>query len=108
MSLVATRRNKKIIVLEYGHNNFRGNFMFVFVIKNIRLKKSLTIYQLSKMTNIARTYLVELENNMEKLIVEEICKNLKWYERIVVKIYKRMFYRAYRIGMRDCFNFYNK
>ena len=37
--------------------------MFVFVIKNIRLKKSLTIYQLSKMTNIARTYLVELENN---------------------------------------------
>ena len=42
---------------------FRGNFMFVFVIKNIRLKKSLTIYQLSKMTNIARTYLVELENN---------------------------------------------
>lgn len=42
---------------------FRGNFMFVFVIKNIRLKRSLTIYQLSKMTNIARTYLVELENN---------------------------------------------
>lgn len=42
---------------------FRGNFMFVFVIKNIRLKKSLTIYQLSKMANIARTYLVELENN---------------------------------------------
>lgn len=37
--------------------------MFVFVIKNIRLKKSLTIYQLSKITNIARTYLVELENN---------------------------------------------
>lgn len=37
--------------------------MFVFVIKNIRLKKSLTIYQLSKMTNISRTYLVELENN---------------------------------------------
>lgn len=37
--------------------------MFVFVIRNIRLKKSLTIYQLSKMTNIARTYLVELENN---------------------------------------------
>lgn len=63
MSLPATRRNKKIIVLKYGHNNFRGNFMFVFVIKNIRLKKSLTIYQLSKMTNIARTYLVELENN---------------------------------------------
>lgn len=37
--------------------------MFVFVIKNIRLKKSLTIYRLSKITNISRTYLVELENN---------------------------------------------
>lgn len=45
---------------------------------------------------------------MENLIVEEICKNLKWYERIVVKRYKRLFYRTYRIGMRDCFNFYNK
>lgn len=37
--------------------------MFVFVIKNVRIKKNITIYKLSKMTNIARTYLVELENN---------------------------------------------
>ena len=37
--------------------------MLVFVIKNVRLKKGITIYKLSKMTNIARTYLVELENN---------------------------------------------
>ena len=45
---------------------------------------------------------------MENLIIEEICKNLKWYERIVVKRYKGLFYTTYRIGMRDCFNFYNK
>ena len=37
--------------------------MFVFVIRIIWEKKNITIYKLSKMTNIARTYLVELENN---------------------------------------------
>ena len=37
--------------------------MFVFVIKNIRLKKGLTIYQLSKITEINRSYLTQLENN---------------------------------------------
>ena len=45
---------------------------------------------------------------MEKLIIEEICKNLKWYERIIVKIYKKIFYKAYRAGVAECFNFYNK
>ena len=42
---------------------FRGNFMFVFVIKNIRLKKEITLYRLSKLTKISRSYLIELENN---------------------------------------------
>lgn len=37
--------------------------MFVFVIKNIRLKKGITIYQLSKITGINRSYLTQLENN---------------------------------------------
>lgn len=37
--------------------------MFVFVIRNVREKKNITIYKLSQMTKIARTYLVELENN---------------------------------------------
>lgn len=37
--------------------------MFVFVIKNIRLKKGLTIYKLSKITGINRSYLTQLENN---------------------------------------------
>lgn len=32
---------------------------------------------------------------MEKLIVEEICKNLKWYERIVVKIFRHTFIKVY-------------
>ena len=37
--------------------------MFVFVIKEIRKKKNITVYKLSKITGIARTYLLELENN---------------------------------------------
>ena len=59
----ATRRNKKIIILKYGHNKFRGNFMFIFVIRNIRESKNITIYKLSKMTGINRSYLTQLENN---------------------------------------------
>ena len=37
--------------------------MFVFVIKSIREKKNITIYRLSKITGINRTYLTQLENN---------------------------------------------
>ena len=37
--------------------------MFVFVIKDIRIKKNLTIYKLSKITGINRPYLTQLENN---------------------------------------------
>lgn len=32
---------------------------------------------------------------MEKLIVEELCKNLKWYEKIIVTIFKRTFIKTY-------------
>lgn len=39
---------------------------------------------------------------MEKLIVEEICKNLNWYERIVVKIFAKIFIKAYHIGRIKC------
>lgn len=37
--------------------------MFVFVIKEIRKKKNITVYNLSKLTGISRSYLLELENN---------------------------------------------
>lgn len=63
MLLPATRRNLKIIRIQYVHNKYRGNKMFVFVIRNIRLEKGLTIYQLSKITGINRSYLTQLENN---------------------------------------------
>ena len=34
---------------------------------------------------------------MEKLIVEEICKNLKWHEKIIVTIFKRTFIKTYNV-----------
>ena len=37
--------------------------MIVFKIKEIRNKKSITLYKLSKETGISRGYLTELENN---------------------------------------------
>ena len=37
--------------------------MFVFVIKNVREKKNITLYRLSKITGINRPYLTQLENN---------------------------------------------
>ncbi|MBP3707303.1 MAG: helix-turn-helix domain-containing protein [Clostridia bacterium] len=37
--------------------------MFVFTIKNIRLQKKMSISKLSKITDISRTYIRELENN---------------------------------------------
>lgn len=37
--------------------------MIVFTIKNIRMKKKISISKLSKITDISRTYIRELENN---------------------------------------------
>lgn len=45
---------------------------------------------------------------MENLIVEEICKNLKWYERVIVKLFKKLIYKVYRMGMISYFNYANK
>lgn len=41
---------------------------------------------------------------MEKLIVEELCKNLKWYERIIVKRHKNTFVKIYKLGITFGFN----
>ncbi len=37
--------------------------MFIFTIKDIRLQKKMSISKLSKITDISRTYIRELENN---------------------------------------------
>ena len=37
--------------------------MVIFVIKDIRSKKNINLYKLSKLTGITRSYLRDLENN---------------------------------------------
>ena len=59
--------------------------MHVFVIKSIRKKRNLTLYELSKRTGISRTYLRNLENNKQfnptlfilQKIAEELEVNIK-------------------------------
>ena len=41
---------------------------------------------------------------MEKIIVEEICKNLKWKDRAVIKMFKGTFMRFYSKARIDMFN----
>ena len=37
--------------------------MFIFNIKNIRLSKNVSLYKLSQLTGLSRTYIRKLENN---------------------------------------------
>lgn len=37
--------------------------MFVFVIRNVRKKKNISLYKLAKLTELSYSYLSELENN---------------------------------------------
>lgn len=37
--------------------------MFVFIIKNVRKEKGITLYKLAKLTKLSYSYLSELENN---------------------------------------------
>lgn len=45
---------------------------------------------------------------MKDVVLNEVIKELNWRERIVVKIFNKLFYYAYRKGMVDCFKYYNK
>lgn len=45
---------------------------------------------------------------MEKESILKIQKELNLKERILFKIFTKTFYKFYRRGMVDCFNFYNK
>lgn len=41
---------------------------------------------------------------MEKYVVKEISKNLKLYEKIIVRIFKKQFVRVYKLGINFGFN----
>jgi transcriptional regulator with XRE-family HTH domain len=84
--------------------------MCIFVIKPIRKKKNLTLYELSKRTGISRTYLRNLENNKQfnptmfilKKISEVLEVNIKdlFYSQNDIEILKQeMYHRIDKYGL---------
>ena len=65
--------------------------MLVFVIKEIRMKKNISLYKLSQMTDISRTYLRKIENN-------EVCNPSLHILQLIAKALnvgvKRLFYET--------------
>ena len=47
-------------------------------------------------------------NVMENEVLNEVVERLNIGERIVVKIFTKTFKKVYKLGMIDCFNYYNK
>ena len=68
--------------------------MLVFVIKQIRLKKNLTLYELSKKTDLSRTYLRLLENNKKTNPSVALDVNIKdlFYSELDIDYLKKVMY----------------
>jgi len=84
--------------------------MLIFNIKNIRLNKNISLYKLSKMTNLSRTYLRNLENNVKTnpslLILEKISvalnvniKDLFYSELDLISLKKKLYRKIDRYGV---------
>lgn len=41
---------------------------------------------------------------MEEYIIREITRELKWYEKIVVRMFKKVFVKIYKIGISFGYN----
>lgn len=41
---------------------------------------------------------------MEKDLVEEIVKKLKWHEKIIIRIFRKLFIKVYKIGITFGYN----
>ncbi len=84
--------------------------MYVFVIKLLRRSKNITLYKLSQVTGISRTYLRELENNnvfnptmkiLDKIAnaLDVTIKDLFYYNNDVNKLKEEMYYRIEVFGL---------
>ncbi len=84
--------------------------MYVFVIKLLRRSKNITLYKLSQVTGISRTYLRELENNnvfnptmkiLDKIAnaLDVTIKDLFYYDNDVNKLKEEMYHRIKIFGL---------
>ena len=69
--------------------------MFVFVIRNVRKKKNLSLYRLMKITGLSYSYLSELENN--KVFNPTLATMYKIANALEVKV-DDLFYSELDIG----------
>jgi len=44
---------------------------------------------------------------MERDVVEKIMKECNWWERIIIKVFKKIFIKVYKIGVKVGFNWDN-
>lgn len=84
--------------------------MYVFVIKLLRRSKNITLYKLSQVTGISRTYLRELENNnvfnptmkiLDKIAnaLDVTIKDLFYYDNDVNKLKEEMYHKIEVFGL---------
>lgn len=84
--------------------------MYVFVIKLLRRSKNITLYKLSQVTGISRTYLRELENNnvfnptmkiLDKIAnaLDVTIKDLFYYNNDVNKLKEEMYQKIDEYGI---------
>lgn len=84
--------------------------MYVFVIKLLRRSKNITLYKLSQVTGISRTYLRELENNnvfnptmkiLDKIAnaLDVTIKDLFYYDNDVNKLKEEMYRKIEVFGL---------
>lgn len=84
--------------------------MYVFVIKLLRRSKNITLYKLSQVTGISRTYLRELENNnvfnptmqiLNKIAnaLDVTIKDLFYYDNDVNKLKEEMYRKIEVFGL---------
>lgn len=48
------------------------------------------------------------KNNKKQMVLDKIAKNLNFYDRIIMKVFKRYTLKIYKLGLNDAFNWENQ
>nr|DAO96531.1 MAG TPA: hypothetical protein [Caudoviricetes sp.] len=48
------------------------------------------------------------KNNKKQIVFKKISKNLNFYDKFIMKVFKRYTFKIYKIGLKDAFNWENQ
>lgn len=48
------------------------------------------------------------KNNKKQIVFNKIAKNLNFYDKIIMKVFKRYTFKIYKLGLNDAFNWENQ